>query len=66
MSLITLKEYRQQFFSPASRPHLNTLRNWVRSGKLPTEKRGRIIYVDTGKLGTVTGNPMVDRILAKQ
>ena len=62
--LMKLDEYRLKFFSDESRPHLNTIRNWVRAGKLPVEKRGRTIYVDTDKLESVTGNKLVDRVLA--
>ena len=63
--LVSLQEYRERYFSPESRPHMNTIRNWVRGGKLPIEKRGRRIYIQTDRLEKVTGNPLLDRILAK-
>ena len=64
--LVTLQEYRERFFAPDSRPHMNTIRNWVRGGKLPTEKRGKRIYIQTDKLDQVTGNRLLDRIMGRR
>ncbi len=65
MPLIDIDEYRDTYFSPRSRPPKNTVRLWIREGKLPAEKHGRKYYIDTDKIGPSTGNKLADRVLRK-
>ncbi len=63
MALITIDEYREREFSPEARPCRQTVRAWMKAGKLRYQKRGRRYFVDTDNPGAATGNVLADRIL---
>lgn len=53
----------QTQFTDDSRPKLDTVRRWIREGKLPAVKHGRKYYIDTDKLKPSTGNALADKVL---
>jgi predicted site-specific integrase-resolvase len=44
--LMTIDEYMDRTFSKASQPHINTVRRWIREGKLNAIKMGRSYYFE--------------------
>jgi excisionase family DNA binding protein len=44
--LMTIDEYMARTFSKASQPHINTVRRWIREGKLNAIKMGRSYYIE--------------------
>jgi len=63
MALITIDEYREGYFSADARPVRQTVRAWMKAGKLHYEKRGRRYFIDTDRIPVATGNPLADKIL---
>ena len=51
-------------FDPKDAPDLRTVRDWVRTGKLPGRDFGRRTYVDEEAFLNSTGNALADKILA--
>jgi excisionase family DNA binding protein len=41
-----IDEYMDRTFSKASQPHINTVRRWIREGKLSAIKMGRSYYIE--------------------
>ena len=41
--LMTIDEYMDRTFSKASQPHINTVRRWIREGKLKRDQDGPIL-----------------------
>lgn len=62
---MTIEQYRAEYYADASAPPLNTVRQWIRDGRLPAEKRGKRYYIDTDKLPPATGNALADRVLRR-
>ena len=46
LKLMTIDEYMDRTFSKASQPHINTVRRWIREGKLNAIKMGRSYYIE--------------------
>jgi len=44
--LMTIDEYMDRTFSKKSQPHVNTVRRWIREGKLSAIKMGRSYYIE--------------------
>lgn len=76
MKLISVDEFRQKYFSEASRPARNTVRAWVQRRRIPGQVIERSVYVDEAAWLEAqkpaapekashrpTGNPLVDRVL---
>jgi hypothetical protein len=63
-ALLTLDDFREQYFAPKSRPCKQTIYNWVKSGAIPVRRIGRMIYVDMVRFESSTGSALVDRILS--
>lgn len=43
--LLTIDDWVEQTFAPNSRPHRNTVYNWIKNGDLQTTRIGRKIYI---------------------
>jgi len=65
MPLVSIKEYRERFYSPDSRPCQKTIYRWIKAGELPAQLRGGKFYIDTDNIRKQTGNSLADRILNK-
>jgi hypothetical protein len=68
MKLITLEEYRREYYSEGARPTLGTLYRWAKAQRIPAQRVGRKWLVDANRLTPVvpalkTHNPLVARIL---
>ncbi len=44
--LMTIDEYMTKTFTQDSRPHINSVRRWIREGKLEAKKMGRSYYIE--------------------
>lgn len=44
--LMTIPEYMDRTFSKQSQPHINTIRNRIKQGKLSAIKMGRSWYIE--------------------
>ena len=53
---MTIDEYMDRTFSKASQPHINTVRRWIREGKLSAIKMGRSYYIED-QAGNVSQMP---------
>jgi len=66
--LMTIDEYMDRTFSKQSQPHVNTVRRWIREGKLSAIKMGRSYYIeDNGgeEYANDSSQNKMDAIMAK-
>lgn len=64
MRFATLREYAEEFFTPASRPTMATLRKWAESGELPgARKIGGLWFVDLDRAEHDDTEALVEKIL---
>jgi hypothetical protein len=61
MPLMTIREWREASFTPASRPAVNTIRLWLEKGELPGRKIGGNWYV--AEREKALDNPLVKKVL---
>ena len=45
--LMSAKEFREIYFTPNSRPSIETIKNWINNGSLSGKKYGRLYFVVT-------------------
>ena len=50
MQLVTIREFKERYFAPGSRPSKNTVYNWIQDGTLPARKIGGRVYIDVDAL----------------
>jgi len=66
--LMTIDEYMDRTFSKASQPHINTVRRWIREGKLNAIKMGRSYYIEDQageEYANDTSKNKMDAVMAK-
>lgn len=61
---MSIKEYCKTRYTPDSAPSERQVIKLVREGELPGFKQGKFYYIDIDKEEKMTGNPLVDQILA--
>ena len=67
MRLMSIEQFRTQYFEPNSRPDGRTVRSWIDDGLLRGKNIGRRYYVDQDAWeGQHVDNPLVGRVLAEQ
>tara|TARA_B110000090_G_C13360612_1_gene438269 strand:- start:655 stop:864 length:210 start_codon:yes stop_codon:yes gene_type:complete len=65
---MTINEYMDRTFSKASQPHINTVRRWIREGRLDAIKMGRSYYIEDQAGEEYANDPdknKMDAIMAK-
>jgi hypothetical protein len=61
--LLELKAWREKrFYEP--KPSLRTCQNWAANGDIPAVKRGSLWYIDIDLEYKLTGNPLIDQVVA--
>lgn len=66
--LMTIDEHMDQTFSKKSQPHINTVRRWIREGKISAIKMGRSYYIeDNGgeEYAKCSSQDKMDAVMAK-
>lgn len=63
MRLITVEQWRTQYFKEGSRPSDRTVRRWLRNNKVPAKKVGGSWYIDEHRWLS-EGDGLVEGVLA--
>jgi len=61
MPLMRVSEYREDKFTPNSRPSITTIKKWIQNGDIAGRIIGGNYYVDTDKVVPV--NNLVNKVL---
>lgn len=64
MKLMTISEYLQTCYTKKSRPNRRTIIRHINEGYLAGKRLGRTYYIDVDVESGMTGNPLVDQVLA--
>ena len=63
MRLVTVEQFRLRHFEEKSRPAENTVRRWLKTGKVPGKRVGGTWFIDEAKW-LADGNRLVEQVLA--
>lgn len=61
---MTIDEYINKTFTRESQPHINSVRRWIREGKLEAKKIGRSYYIEEKGGDEYTNNVEQEKINA--
>ncbi|HNP65493.1 MAG TPA: hypothetical protein PKH39_16290 [Woeseiaceae bacterium] len=63
MRLATLGEYREDYYTPKSRPSMDRLRRLASNGDIPAVRQGKRWFVDIDKVENDDADELFERIL---
>lgn len=64
MPLMKISEYREDYFTPKSRPTQATVKSWIREGYVYGEQLGGVWYVDPERQVVTAKNDLVLKVMS--